>query len=105
MDRNLKKCYYFMDLPFSATEEEVRVREKVMIKVLNAREINSGKQLDKKINKIVECSNKIVDNIKKFGIASGRNDTIKKNVSRLYFEIFILLLLSMVCITTFIALL
>ena len=68
MNRNLKKCYDCLDLPFSATKEQVETRKTALIKILKAKE-NETKISNEKEIELVELSAKtICEELEKNGI-------------------------------------
>lgn len=65
MKKNLKKCYRLLDLPFDSTEEDVELRKRAMIKIL---ESETGVKNEKKITFVENASSLILENIKNNGI-------------------------------------
>ena len=43
MDKEIKRCYHYMDLKYDSTIDEIKSRQKIMIKIFRAKSINSGK--------------------------------------------------------------
>ena len=72
MTKNIKKCYETLNLRLDANENEVKVRQKVMIKVLRAKTFRTGKSNQKKIDKINSCANLILENIKTNGVGKNK---------------------------------
>ncbi len=69
MLNQVKRCYNYLDLPYNATIEDVQTRQKVMIKLIRAKGLKTGKLNEKKIKKINIAADKIVFYINKFGVA------------------------------------
>ena len=65
----IKKCYKILDLPYNASLEEVKLRQKVLIKLIRAKGLKSGKLNEKKIKEINIAANKIEFYINKNGPA------------------------------------
>lgn len=66
MTKSLKKCYRFLSLRFDATEKEVKVRQQIMVNNLQAKTKHKKQIL--KIEKINNCANAILQNIKQNGV-------------------------------------
>lgn len=68
MPKEIKNHYHFMDLSYSSSIDEVKEREKVMIKILRAKAIKKGKSCNSQIQQVANSANKIVEFIEKNGI-------------------------------------
>ena len=73
MEKDLKKCYQDLELPYNATIEQVEAREKALIKILSAKENNKKISYEREIGEVKISANKIVENIKKHGIPKEEN--------------------------------
>ena len=73
MPKEIKKHYNYLDLPYSSNAEEVRLREKVLIKILNTKEIKKGVKYTEKLNKVVKTV-RLVD----YRTVLFYNNTIKR---------------------------
>ena len=104
MTNQLKNCYHFLDLPFSASKEEVKQKEKILIKIQRARALKTGKTKNKKINKIVECSNLIISNIEANGTPNVKDCEKYSNIKDISTQLFILILVSVVAIISYLSL-
>lgn len=105
MTKEIKKCYYYLDLPFNATVEQVKVREKVMIKILRAKGMKLGKSYKDEINKVVLSAEGIFDYIKKNGIPKEKEPTFDTSISSLTTQIVAMLVMLIFCVLSFVALL
>ena len=65
MERQLIKSYKVLILPYSATEEEVTRRKTALIRILNSQ---NKKNAEKRISKIKDAADMIIDHIKNNGI-------------------------------------
>ena len=61
MTKEIKKYYHYLDLPYSATEEEVLINEKSMIKVARALAIKKKKSSKLEVEKIATYSNIVIN--------------------------------------------
>ena len=67
MDKNLRKCYECLDLPITATAEDVRLREKALVKIYENESVEKGIPFDKKIDLVASSASTIVENLKNNG--------------------------------------
>ena len=67
MPKNVKKSYHFMSLRYDATAEDVKIRQKIMIKIARAKAFRTGKSSASKVAKISEHANIILESIDKIG--------------------------------------
>ena len=104
MTNELKKCYYNLDLPFNATIEQVQTQEKMLIKILRARALKTGKSQNKKIDRIVKSANKIQQNLEKNGIPDVKECSFSSTGKDIATQVFILLALSVVAIISYLSL-
>ena len=72
MTKNLKKCYHFMNLRYDASPDEVRVRQKIMLKVLRAKALKNKNFDDPKIKKVNLCAEAILANIELNGVPTQK---------------------------------
>ena len=104
MTKEIKKYYNYLDLPYNATEEEVKTNEKAKIKVLRAKAIKYGKDYSKVINKIAQYSENLLEHIKKNGVGVERQ-TLKPTLERVSTLFFVLVLFVIVFVSSLMALL
>ena len=71
MLNQIKRCYNYLDLPYNASIEDVQTRQKVMIKLIRAKGLKTGKLNEKKIKKINIAAEKIIFYINKYGPAKN----------------------------------
>ena len=65
MDKELRKCYQKLDLPYDATEEQVELRKKVLIKIYSAKANDKNISTEKEIEEVEISASLILENIKK----------------------------------------
>ena len=94
MTKNLKKCYETLNLRLDANENEVKVRQKVLVKVLRAKSFRTGKSNQKKIDKINTCANLILENIKINGVGKNKIlfDTSLDSIATTFLVLIIMLI-------------
>lgn len=68
MNKELKKCYHYMDLPYNSTVEEIKAKQDALLKINASKAKITGKSCEKELNKINNSAKSILDNIKKNGI-------------------------------------
>ena len=105
MTKELKKCYYYLDLPFCATAEQVKTQEKVLIKILRARALKTGKSKKEKIDRIVYSANKILENIQTNGIPTEQESHFYTTGKELATQLFVLAAVSIVAVISYLSLL
>lgn len=102
MTKQVKKSYRYLDLPYSASEQDVLLRQKMLIKFWRAKGIKHQKSYKKKIDKLVECSNIVLENIKENGSmpAKPEYNIESKTLLAQIFTLFLLVLLAIVIFYT-----
>lgn len=73
MPKEIKKCYNNLNLSYSSTVEQIEEREKILIKLLRAKAIKTGKSSKEKIQKIATDANTLIDYVTKFGIPNKKD--------------------------------
>ena len=104
MTRELKKCYYYLDLSFNATVEQVKTQEKILIKILRAKALKKGVSQKKKIDKIVYCANMIEENIIKNGIPNFQECRYVSTGKELAMQLFVFAVVSVIAIISYLSL-
>ena len=101
MPSYLKKHYHYLDLPYSATIEEIETREKALVKFWRTKGEQKGMVYAKKVKKIVNSSSIIMNYVKKNGVPNNVEslfDTDKKVIFNQLFVLAIMLILAVCCI-------
>ena len=68
MEKNLKKCYEYLDLNYSATIEDVEARKNALIKIANSSAKEKRINVENEIQIIEDYSNKICSYISQNGV-------------------------------------
>lgn len=97
MNRDLRKCYDVLNLPFSATIEEVEIRQFALIKGFNDKSLEKGISYDKQIGEIETSANLIIENIKKNGIPKDECHRFESSWKSIIILGIILLCVALVC--------
>lgn len=105
MTKDIKRFYKFFDLDYDATIDDVRIREKSMIKVARAKAIKSGKSNKRKINEIVLISEQLVDFIESNGVQPKENVLFDIKLGDIITQLSLAFIAFVVCAISFIALL
>lgn len=100
MEKKLKKCYENLDLPYSATKDEVKARKNALIKILNAKAIENNVSNEKEITLVENSANAICEYIEKNGIPKDEKhfEATKESIVSL---IIVFLFACMVCFFSF----
>ncbi len=105
MDKELKQCYHYLDLNYDSTVEEIKSKQKIMIKIYRAKSIKTGKSYKDEIAKVNLSTNKILSNIKQNGIPKGSVFNFSSNINDIASLIFVLLIIIIICTISFLTLL
>lgn len=101
MTKEIKKCYNFMNLKYSATEDEIKVQQKVMIKLLRAKELKTGKSYEKKIDKICKNTNAILNYINVNGVPQIKDYTFDTSLDNIMALVSFVIIFVVFTIITF----
>lgn len=101
MEKNLRKCYQNLELPYNATIEQVEAREKALIKILSAQENDKKTSCDAKINNVKVSANKIVENIKKHGIPNEENHDFEASNESVAGILIVFVFVAIICFLSF----
>ena len=83
MPKEIKKHYHFMDLSYSSTLDQIKEREKVMIKILRAKAIRKRRSYNNEIEQVISATNSLIDYVEKNGVSNINDslfDTPKSNI-------------------------
>lgn len=100
MTKELKRQYYHLDLPFHATEEEVKSKQKAMIKILRAKKIYNGKDTSVEITKTQRAGEEILNYLKNNGVPKKLH-RFETEGRTLLSQLFVLALVAVVVIAGF----
>lgn len=98
MPKEIKQCYQHMDISFSSTVEEIKEREKVMIKLLRAKAIKKKKSYNNQINKVVNSANNILDYINKNGIPNVTDSLFETPLASIITQIVVVIAFAIISI-------
>lgn len=104
MIKKLKKSYFYLDLPYDATLEQVQTQEKMLIKILRAKALKTGKSQKKNIDRIVESANFIQENLEKNGIPDIKECSFNSSGKTLVTQTFVLIIISAIAIISYLSL-
>lgn len=102
MNKKLKKCYSYLNLPYNANIDEVENNEKALIKILQTKSQKNSKRYDKKIKQVVDYSNEIIENINKFGIPKTKAKMRTPNENFVIVQLFIFIAFFILCVVSFV---
>lgn len=105
MDKEIKRCYHYMDLKYDSTIDEIKSRQKIMIKIFRAKSINSGKSYKNQIAKVNSSTSKILDYIKENGIPKASLFNFSSTINEVATLTFVLIIMVIICTVTFLTLL
>lgn len=98
MEKNLRKCYRFMDLPFSATKEDIEMRKNAMIKTLKAKQ---NDKIDLEIIKVQNATNLILENLKNNGVPKEEDHYFEASNESIWGLVIVLFFVSLFCYFSF----
>ncbi len=105
MPKDIKRCYHFLDLPYDATIEDVRSRQKMKIKVLRAQAISKGISNKKKINEVAIIGEELINFIEREGVQPKEKVLFDTRPSDLFTQLAILLIVATVTVISIVTLL
>ncbi len=105
MEKELKQSYHYMDLRYDSTIDEIKSRQKIMIKIFRAKSIKGGKSYKNEIAKVNNSTNKILANIKQNGIPKASIFNFSSTVNEVATLTFVLIIMIIICTVTFLTLL
>lgn len=100
MKKSLKKCYQNLELDINSTEQDVKTREKALIKILKAKEVDENVNLKEDIKKVKSSAKEIIENIKVNGIPKEEHFFESSSVS-IFTMLTILFFISILCFVSF----
>ncbi len=101
MDKNLRKCYECLDLPISATIQDVQLREKALIKICENKALENGISCDKEIGIIETSAKTVIENIKNNGIPKEENHYFDSSWKSVVTLTIVLAFVAMICFFSF----
>ena len=99
MNKDLKKSYQKLDLPYTATEEQVVLRKNALIMIMNGKEIDTKHSYRKEIQEIEKNAENIMANIKEQGIPNEHG--FESSNKSIFVLIFALSLVALLCFFSF----
>ena len=102
--KELKKCYFNLDLSYDATPEQVKTQEKILIKILRAKALKTGRSQQKKIDVIVKSANSILENLEKNGTPDLKEFCFSSSGKELATQAFVLIAVGIVAIISYLSL-
>lgn len=104
MPKEIKKCYNYLDLSYSATVEQIEEREKILIKIMRAKAIKTGKSHKAKIQEIANNANILIDYVNENGIPNKKDYMFETSSMGLFTQIFVLISVLILFTSSIIAL-
>ena len=104
MERELKKSYKCLDLPYNATAEEVETRQKALTKMLSVESEKRGISCEKELMEIQIASKMILENIKNNGIPQEEYHKFQVSNESIISLLIIFFFVGVICVFSFILL-
>jgi len=101
MDKKLNKCYLVLDLPYSATIDDVMSRERALIKILNSKANEKNTSCENEIQEVKVSASTIIENIKNNGIPQEKSHRFESSNESIVALFIILLFVGLVCFFSF----
>ncbi len=105
MTKEIKNYYKFLDLRYDSSIEDVKLRQKILIKLLRAKSIRTGNSNKEKIMKINTASNKIINFIKQNGVPNDNRMYFDTTTNSVAVQTFVLVILIIIITVSFLVLL
>ena len=103
MEKELQNSYFRLDLPFSATIEDVEARKKALIKVLNMEEKEKNVSKQNEIEQVKEDCSLIIQNIKNNGIPKEECHRFEASNESILGLVIVLVFVFILCFFSFYA--
>lgn len=104
MPKQIKKHYHFLDLSYTATEEDILYKQKALIKFYRAKGIKRGVAYTNKINKVVNSTNVVLNFVKKNGVQTNVEPLFDTQKSTIFSQVFAFVVLTILAVCCIIAL-
>ena len=101
MKKSLNKCYLNLDLPYSASIEDVLSREKALIKILQSKEKEKNISCEKEIQEIEFSAKAIVENIKVNGIPNEKEHRFEASNESIFGLFVVFAFVALICFFSF----
>ena len=101
MDKELKKCYYNLDLSYQATIEDVEAREKALIKILKSKEFEKNISCRSEIKIIQDNAKLIKENIKNNGIPQEKCHHFESSTQSILALLIVFFFVAIICCFSF----
>lgn len=101
MEKELKKCYYDLDLSYQATEEDVNARANALTKILKAKEMEKKVSCANEIALVKDSAKRIIKNIKKNGIPTEQSHRFESSTQSIIVLCIVLFFVSFICAFSF----
>ena len=101
MNKDLKRSYEFLDLNYSATEEDVCAREKALIKIYHSEELEKRVTREKDIENTKKSAKIILENLKKNGLPQEQDERFDSSWQSAGLLLIVLFVTAMICFFSF----
>ena len=101
MEKKLKEGYRYLDLPYSATVDEIQSRKVALIKILNVKEREKNISCSQEISKISNYSDLLIENIKNNGIPQENGFDFQETKESIASLFIVLLFALSICFFSF----
>ena len=90
--KSIKSCYNLLDLPYDATENDVLIKQKVLVRLYRVKSIKDNKPSNNKIQEIDQAASLLIAHIRENGTSAeetNHRETLKN-------ELYILLIATLI---------
>ncbi len=101
MEKKLKNCYHCLDLPYSATSEQVEIREKAMIKIITAKAQEKHIPCENEVEEVKTSASLILENIKKNGIPNEEYHRFETSNESVWGLLIVFVFVAIICFFSF----
>lgn len=98
MEKKLRISYKLLNLPYSATEEEVETRRNAMVKIL---ESETNKKTENRIIEVKNAAETIITNIKNNGIPKEEHHLFESSNESIIGLLIVLVFVVLICFFSF----
>ena len=90
--KRIKSYYNYLDLPYDASEEDVWIKQKTMVRLCRTKAIKDGEKSNSTIRKINQAASTVIGYIRENGpmtVEQNHRETIKNEIFALLLAILV----------------
>jgi len=105
MNKSVKRCYEYLDLPIDASEQIVTIRKTALIRIYKTKAAEKGVSYTNQIRRVETAAKKIIDNIKNNGIPQVKKNFLSFSWTTVSILFSVFIVVGLLCFFSFYVLL